>query len=357
MQDMTEDEIISLVQELTTKSKHVNSNSSNITASEVANLWNQYMGDSSSICFNTFFLHMVEDKQIKSILDQMLELSIKHLNQIASFFKESGFPIPKGFSLEEDVNLEAPRTVSDDFVVYYMEIMAIHGVTTYSLAVSSSEREDVRNYFILCSNEASDLLNKVIQLSKSRGQYSFSPQIPPPDEIGYVEKKNVVYDLFGNPKPLTATEITNLWFNLKKTILAKSAALSFSQFVESEEIRRFFKKVTEMEEKHIHALSEIMDKDHLPTPRSWDADLTTSTISPFSDRLIMFHQGFKFSAAIAYYGSGLGTSMRADIVATYSKIMFEVVKLANEWLSIMVKNHWLEKQPEAADREATRKDG
>jgi hypothetical protein len=105
------------------------------------------------------------------------------------FFNEANFPIPKGFSLEEDVNLKAPRTNSDDYIVYYLEVMSIYGVTTYSLAVSACGRDDIRNYFIECSRNASDLLNKVISLSKARGQYSDAPMIPPPEHVEFMEKR------------------------------------------------------------------------------------------------------------------------------------------------------------------------
>ena len=323
-----------------------------LTSSEAANLWNQYMGDSSAICIYSYLFQITADREIQSILEHALQLSKQHLEKITEFFSQANYPIPKGFTLENDVNLNAPRLFSDPFIIYYSEIMAIHGLTTYSLAVSSSERDDIRNYYNECIATASELLNKVIRLSKSKGQYAESPMIPSPDHIDFVEKKGILSDLFGDPKPLTVTEITSLFFNLKKTILAKSSTLAFCQVAESKEVRNLFTQGAELEENHVRDLSELMYKDNLPVPRTWDSDITDSTISPFSDKLMMFHIGFKLSASIAYYSSGMGTSRRADIVTTYSKIIMEVLKLSNDWLSLMVKNQWLEKQPEAVNRKS-----
>ncbi|WP_167577763.1 DUF3231 family protein [Ammoniphilus sp. YIM 78166] len=347
---LTEAELANIVKEVLENAKDVKKTTLN--ASEVANLWNQYMGDSSSFCFNSFFLHIVEDEGVRAILEYALSLSKAHLTKIRHFFHNAHFPIPKGFSLEEDVNFDAVRTMTDDFILYFMEIMAIHGLNTYSVAISTSDRKDIRDYFIECNSEAAQLLNKIIALSKSRGQYAESPLMPPPEDVEFVNKKGLIADLLGDPKPLTATEITNLWFNLKKGVLAKTGALGFAQVAESEDVRDFLVRLVEITEKHLRELGEIMLTDHLPVPRNWDSDLTTSTISPFSDKLMMFHEGFKISAGIAYYGTGIGTSMRADVIATYSNALVDYVKLANEWLSIMVKHHWLEKQPGAADRKS-----
>lgn len=163
---MTEAELSNIVKEVLGKAKDVKNTT--LTASEVANLWNQYLGASSSICLNSYFLHIAEDPEVRSILEHALELSENHLTKIEEFFRPANFPIPKGFSLEEDVNLEAPRSVTDDFIVYYMEIMSIHGLNTYSVAVSTSDRADIRDYFIKCNNEATSLLNKVIALSNMK---------------------------------------------------------------------------------------------------------------------------------------------------------------------------------------------
>jgi hypothetical protein len=44
--------------------------------------------------------------------------------------------------------------------------------------------------------------------------------------------------------------------------------------------------------------------------------------------------------------------MRADVMATYQKCMMQTMKGANDWLNLMVKNKWLERQPHAVDRKA-----
>lgn len=85
---------------------------------------------------------------------------------------------------------------------------------------------------------------------------------------------------------------------------------------------------------------------------SYEDQITNSTVSPFSDRLIMFHAGLLHQSALAYYGAGMAVSMRTDIAAQYEKIIIEVLKGAGKWMDIMIKKGWMEQPPQANDREA-----
>lgn len=41
----------------------------NLTSAEISQLWGTYMGDSSQICILSYFLNVVEDKEIKMIIE------------------------------------------------------------------------------------------------------------------------------------------------------------------------------------------------------------------------------------------------------------------------------------------------
>lgn len=347
--NVTSPELVHIINELIGERNQAH-NKNSLSAAESANLWTQYIGDSEAICLYTHFLQVVEDKQIRSILEQSIQMSHSHLRKIEEFFKQADYPIPKGYSVEKDVNLKVPRLFSDDLCLYFSEILTVHGFTAYSLAVSTSGREHIRNYFSDCLTSAMELYNKIVKLCQSKGLFAEYPVLPPPKQVEYVQKTGILADLFGDPKPLTVNEINNLIFNMKKSILSRTSTLAFSQIAKSNEVRQLFRQYADRVENNLQSLGSILHQDNLPTPRSWDSHITDSTISPFSDRLMMFHVGFKMTSAIAYYGTGIGASMRADVIAAYSKNIGVVMDSAKEWLSIMVKNGWLEKPPEAIDR-------
>nr|WP_209811376.1 DUF3231 family protein [Ammoniphilus resinae] len=329
----------------------INTKKNSLTAPEVSSLWTQYMSDSLSICVFKYFLNIVEDKELQPILESAFQASQKHITQITSFFKEANFQIPIGFT-KNDVNQNAPRLFTDGFLAVYTEIMTIHGLTAYSLAITVCEREDLRNYFFECCATTKELLNKIVKYRQAKGQYSHAPSIPSLKNVEFVEKTGLISNLLGNPRPLNASEINNLFFNTKKNTLNKALATAFSQVAETDDVRNFALFVVEESARHIDQFNSILDKEGLITPHAWDIGVTNSTVSPFSDKLMMSHLAFLENAALAYYGSGLSSSMRPDIVLIYDKIFKDIRSEGIKIYNIMVNHGWLEKQPEAIDRKS-----
>jgi hypothetical protein len=327
---------------------------STLTAAEVSNLWTQFMGDSMSICVYKHFLSVVENKEIKSIMEFALSLSQNHVKQITEFFEGAQFQIPMGFK-ENDVNLDAPRLFSDHFMAQYTEIMTTHGLTAYSLAMTTSERKDIQEYFYNCIVEAKELFQRVNQFSQTQGTYSDCPTIPSSENVDFVEKAGIISNLFGKNRPLNVSEINNLYFNSKKSGFVRTLTLAFGQVAKSEDVRKYMMDGLELVNQDVKSMNTLLQDDNLRIPRSWDADITNSTESPFSDKLLMFHHLFLISAGISYYGAGVGSSMRSDINATYGEILKHILQAAMACQNTMVKHGWLEKQPQAVDRKALSK--
>lgn len=124
------------------------SKTNTLTAAEVSALWLQYLGDSMAICVYKYFLNIVENNEIKPILEFAFQLAESHITKITEFLENANFQIPIGFT-ENDVNVNAPRLFSDQFLLFYSYIMTIHGITAYGLAVSNTERLDLQDYFLI----------------------------------------------------------------------------------------------------------------------------------------------------------------------------------------------------------------
>ncbi len=66
--------------------------------------------------------------------------------------------------------------------------------------------------------------------------------------------------------------------------------------------------------------------------------MTTSTDSPFSDKLMLYHIGFLFQAAQNYHGAGLASAMRTDLVTTYESTILKNLLVTKKWFNLMVQN-------------------
>lgn len=317
-----------------------------LTAAEVSALWLQYLGDSMAICVYKYFLNIVEDKEIESILVTSLQLSETHIIRITEFLKSADFQIPIGFT-ESDVNVNAPRLFSDEFLLFYSYIMTIHGMTAYSLAVTNTERQDIQDYFFDCSSSAKDLFQQIVKLAKNQPKFKSVPSIPPPVGTDFIKTPGFISNLIGDKRPLFSSEISTLFFNSTKTGFIRSLSLAFSQVAVREDVREFMLKNVQLAGKDAGSFDAILKQDHLPIPEKWDAEITNSTVSPFSDKLIMFHAGFLVDAGLSYYGASLGSSFRPDITLNYSKVFTHAMQAGALVYNIMVKHGWLEKQPDS----------
>ncbi|WEG14650.1 DUF3231 family protein [Pullulanibacillus sp. KACC 23026] len=320
-------------------------NPNKLTAAEVSALWLQYLGDSMAICVYNYFLNIVENKEIEGILESALSLAEDHINKITDFFKNSDFQLPLGFT-ESDVNVHAPRLFSDQFLLFYSYIMTIHGLTAYSLAITNAEREDIQNYFTECTLTSKELFQKIMATAKNQPKFTSVPSVPSPHGIQFIESPRFLSNLLGEKSPLNSSEISTLFFNSTKTGLIKSLSLAFSRVAVREDVRQFMLKNTKLANEDAESFNAILKEANLPIPEKWDDDILLTSVSPFSDKLIMFHSGFLVNAAITYYGASIGSSFRSDILATYSKVFAHAMEAGALSFKIMVKHKWLERQPE-----------
>lgn len=331
------------------KSSNRSVNENTLTAAELSALWYQYMGDSMAICVYKYFLKIVENEEIRSILQLAFQVAESQISKIAEFLKQVNYQPPNGFS-ENDVNLNAPRLFSDQFLLFYSYIMTIHGLTAYSLAITVSERNDVQNYFLECTVTSKDLFQKIVNVAKTHPGYSSVPSVPAQVGDKFYNSTGFISNLIGDKRPLSASEIGNLFFNSKKTGFVRSLSIAFGQVAELEEVRNFMWKNVKLAGKDAESFDAILQKDNLPIPMRWDAEITDSTVSPFSDKLMMFHAAFLVNTALSYYGAAIGSSLRTDVILNYRSVFNHAMQAGALCYNILVDHGWMEKQPEAVDR-------
>ncbi|SHN04980.1 DUF3231 family protein [Gracilibacillus kekensis] len=321
-----------------------------LTAPEIANLWSQYHNDTMAICMYKYMLEHAEDQAVRRVLNFALKIAERHIPIIKDYFIEEKFPIPHGFT-EKDVHLPAPRLFEDTLCLTYTYVMSVNGLAGYSAALTTNVRRDIRNYFVECQNETMKLFNDSVDTLLEMGVVSRPPTISPADSVHFVEKQAFIEGLLGGNRPLSCIEISHLFWDLKKVELSKAFTMAFSQVADSKEAKKYLLRGSKMYSKHIEILQSVLALEELPFPESISSEITNSTISPFSDRLMMYHKSFFGGTTISFYGTAIGTSQRADLVLHYTRLAAEMTKYMEDGLNIMIENKWLEEPPLCDDRE------
>lgn len=320
-----------------------------LTSSEIGSLWAEYINGTATNIINKYMFSIIEDKAIKELFNIAIKTFGQQKNEIGNFLVKEGFPVPIGFN-ETDLYLGKQKLFSDAFCLNYLHIMTIHGTLGHNTALCISVRKDLRTFYDSCSTAGNKMYHKTIELLLEKGLFQRDPLYYSYKHPTFISSKDFSDGFLGKGRMLAATEIVSLSLNLKKSIMAKTLSIAFSQVAESKEVRKFLTESEKTADGQIKALAKILQADNLPVPKSLETEVTTSTDSPFSDKLMLFHMGFLFQAAQNYHGAGLASAMRTDLVATYEKTILQNLLVTKNWFDLMVKNKWLEQPPLAPNR-------
>ncbi|MBM7691470.1 hypothetical protein JOC77_000875 [Peribacillus deserti] len=321
-----------------------------ISAAEHANLWSQYINDSLSRCILRYFVNHARDAAIREVLQYAMELAEKHLEKVSHFLTQENQPMPAGFT-DEDVTVEAPLLFTDTYMLVYIQIMAIHGMTRYSGAIGTSIREDQRTYFMQCNSETMELYDKATSVLLMKGIISKPPTLNNHQKVDFVKKQNYLTGWFGKRRPINAVEISGAYLNLQKTAAKIVLELGFGQVTQSKEVRSFMERGRQVCDRHFKILSSMLKEDNLHAPRTFETEVTDSTVPPFSDKLMLYHIVTLLSSAIGYYGEAVAVCQRRDLSAGYARMITEMGLLAEDGMNLLIDNGWMEQPPIAADHE------
>ncbi|MGJ7919886.1 DUF3231 family protein [Neobacillus sp. LXY-4] len=321
-----------------------------LSSGEIANLWSQYMSDTMSICVLKHSIEVAQDKDIKEILIFALNIAESQIIKIKDFLRHENYPIPEGFT-SKDVNLTAPPLFTDTFMLVYIYVMTLLGMTGYAGAVSTSIRADQMSYFIHCNKQAMELFERTVTLMLQKGIYSRPPKINPPSQIDFVHNQSYLTGWFGKKRPLNAVEISGICYNIQKTIAKVVLELGFAQVCQTKELQEYFNRGKNICKRQVGTLSTILTNEDLISPPSWVSEVTNSTIPPFSDKLMLFHIVQIISAAIGFYSAALSVSQRRDLVLTYTALIAEIGLYAEDGIQLLIKNGWMEQPPLAENRD------
>jgi hypothetical protein len=321
-----------------------------LTSAEIGQLWATYMSDSASVCVLSYFNSKVQDLDIKILVEYALNLSREHITSITDIFNSVKLPIPHGFK-EDDVNMNAERLFSDAFMLSYIKYMARLGLLNYGDALPMCPRDDVRRFFSDCIRASVELSNKADDLMLAKGLYIRAPYMTVPSSIDFVEKQSYMHKFLGENRPLNATEIAHTYINIQTNILGKAFTMALSQVVKDREVKKYILRGKEIAAKHIEVLSEDLRGEDLPSPITWDSDVMASTEPPFSDKLMLFHVTALNAFGMAGYGIAISKNMRSDMAVKFTRLSAEVAKYAEDGMNLMIDKGWMEKMPEAINRE------
>ncbi len=316
-----------------------------LTSAEIGNLWTVYMADTLITCVKKFMVAKAEDDQIRTVLLQAQTISEQRSRDIAAIFSSSKVPVPIGYN-DKDVNIQAPRLYSDTFALYHVLSRTRWVINTMSTALYLAARPDVRNFLIKGITASVQLNEQATQIALDKGLLIRSPIVSIPTAPHIVEKPSYIGSIIGEHRPLHVVSVTHIFLSILDNIIGKALITGFGQVAHNQEAKKFFLRGAEISGKQIKVLSSLLSDEDVPIPSSPDSMLTNSTISPFSDKLMIGHIITINSIGIADIGLAAGQSNRADIAADYLRLEAEIIQYGEDGINIAIKNGWMEAPPQ-----------
>ncbi|WP_025025955.1 DUF3231 family protein [Caldalkalibacillus mannanilyticus] len=321
-----------------------------LSSTEIAGLWATYINASLSICITKHFLQHLNNEDVKPLIELTLDISRKQIEEIKGIFENENIPIPKGFT-DEDIDLSAPPLFFDLFPVSYAYGVSRIGLMTFGILLSNVAREDIRTFFSKCLTSVLDLYNTTVNFMLSKGIYDRPPMIPYPDKVEFVtEKETFLSKWLEKKRPLNVLELSEMFFNIERNYFGLILLTGFIQIVKDDKIKQFLIKGKELAQKQISFLNNTLINEDLLGTIMVNSEVTTSTQSPFSDKLIMHLVVLLNTQGITYIGHALSISSRIDLASEYLQLIPEILQYGKEGTEIMIERGWLEETPHAPNR-------
>jgi hypothetical protein len=318
-----------------------------LVSTEIAGLWTTYITDSLGACMVKHFLRRLEDEEVRPVLELALNISNGHLQVIKDKFNQEGIQVPKGFT-DEDINLNAPRLYTDSFYLFFLMNVAQNNMNNFTLILNHIARKDIREFFSNCISESVKLFNMATDTLEQQGLYIKAPRVEFNTDIDFIDNQSFFSSgIFHKKRPLNATEITCIFTGMRQNIVGKALITGFGQVAESKKISEYLFRGRDVARDKVERLSIFFREEEIPLPSTSDSFVTSSTIAPFSEKLMLNLVVMLFAASIAQDGIGLANTMRHDLQSYFSGSMLETGTYAEDGLDLIIKNKWLEHPPVA----------
>jgi hypothetical protein len=300
------------------------------------------------------FKESLENEDIKSICSLAIQTADDQKEKFNTLFNQENYPLPVGFSSQEDLNSNAPKMVTDVFVLFYLHNMSKIDLALTAMCLADSVREDIRKIYSERMERAKGLYEQSIALLLQKGLFVRPPLITSTHESKPMADNGFLSNFFGlaNGRPLTAREANELHKNILMNYLGKSLLMALHQANSNDELKQLLLRGKELSSKIMQDLSQVLIENDLPVAMPSDTHVLVSKFSPFSERLIAFLVDEMNKYGLANYGYGAAVSSRKDLKTIYTRIIVDVYQYQDDIKKLMIKNNWMEKPPVALDRNA-----
>lgn len=321
-----------------------------LTTAEISALWVSYMNCSATICFYKYFLHHLEDHEIKELLADVLKACNDTIEKIKTIFEEEDFPVPQGFS-DKDIDLTVPPLFTDLFSLSFIYRAGQIIISHYATYLGKVARGDIAAFFHEKLNQTSDLYKKSLNLMITKGIYDRPPKMEYPTSVNFINHQpSLLETWFGESRPLNAFELSELFFAIERNCIGMVMLKGFLQVSKDKDVKEYLRQGKKLSEKQIFTLNKVLMKDEFFPTYPVTMEVKHTTASPFSEKLMLFFISASNTVGLTTLCHAATMSMRKDLSVHYGLFITEIMKYSTDGLSLLIKRGWMEQPPQSTDQ-------
>jgi hypothetical protein len=234
----------------------------------------------------------------------------------------------------------------------FLRILKEVSMGMYTINMNMAYRDDVMTIY----EGLTRITHKTYKLATlyllEKGILTLPPKVTMPKRTEFIEGKSYMsgFNPFNDKRPLNDIEIGVLHHGIESNNIGMQLMTGFAQCAENKEAKQYFVKGIALCKEQIKTFQNILLESDVQISATSGSTVTTSTIAPFSDKLMMFCTFLLNGFCIV--GSSFGTffTLRNDISLKTALIVKDIYFYGDEGVKLMIKNGWFEEPPQMEDR-------
>lgn len=308
--------------------------------------------------FLEYFIEKADDPQARNILGGLWQELDFYVTEMEQIFSEQGMVKPVGFT-SEDVNVNAPKLYDNNFDLLFIRTLKQVSMGLYTLSMNMAYNKRIMSVY----EGLTTVTQKIYKLTTcyliNKGVLSPPPKVTMPTKTEFIQSKKYMegFKITGDKRALNDLEVGIIHHNLESNNIGMQLITGFAQCAQNKEAKKYFVKGKELAKKQVKVMEDILRKADVHLSATSGGTVTTSTVPPFSDKLMMHCIYILNGFSIVGAGSGAFFSLRNDLAAKTIMLAKDVYFYAQEGIEIKIKNGWFEEPPQMEDRAQIIKNG
>ncbi|WP_413306008.1 DUF3231 family protein [Bacillus sp. 1P10SD] len=322
-----------------------------LSASEVGTLWLTYQEKTMILRILEYFNEKADDQRAKNITGGLWESLNSYVLEMEKIFQDQGIAKPIGFT-KEDVNLEAPKLYDNGFDVMFVRVLKEVSMGMYTMNMNMAYNNQMIKLYEGLTSTTQRVYLLSTQYLLEKGILSLPPKTTMPKTVEFIKSKKYQsgFNLFAEKRALNDLELGILHHGIESNNVGLQLITGFAQCAKTPEVKAHFVKGMELCKKQIKMFEEILLDSNVHFSATSGSTVTTSTVPPFSEKLMM-HCIFILNG-FSITGNAFGTffTFRNDIIMKIALIAKDIFFYGQEGIEIKIKHGWFEEPPQMEDR-------